>query len=442
MRRVAEDQLTAWIQKKRRKPLIIRGARQVGKTWLVENYLAKQFTSYIKIDLEKSPLFHTAFEGDLSPQTILQALELHVGKRIIPEETLLFIDEIQACPRAIMALRYFYEELPELHVVAAGSMLEFALGEISIPVGRVQYMHLYPMTFYEFLLANGKDIMTEYLLNPSKLMQLSEVQTSIIYEELKNYFFVGGMPEAVSAYVATGSFIESSAVHTEIITSYKDDFSKYRPSVDHTILGAVLQKSAQIVGKQVIYTKLYEQASGLTNRKALDMLCQAKLIHKIHSANPSGLPLGVEGKRFKLAMVDIGLMQNLCGMQPTIQSKKESLLSLYKGQLAEQFVAQELLAWHKTDLFYWSRSAPSSNAEVDFLIRKDNHNYPIEVKSGSAGRLKSLHLFLQTYKNCREGWVLQDGSYRELPEQRLKFFPLYATPLLGHMRYKTPLSQN
>ncbi len=435
MKRLAEEELQVWVQRKRRKPLIIRGARQVGKTWLVENYLAKQFTSYIKIDLEKDPLLHTAFEGNLSPHIILQALELDIGERIFPEKTLLFIDEIQACPRAITALRYFYEELPELHVVAAGSMLEFALGEISVPVGRVQYLHLFPMTFYEFLLAKGKEVMAEYLLSHQKIIELSTVHANIIYEELKNYFLVGGMPEAVSAYITTGSFIESSAIHKEIITSYKDDFSKYRPSVDHTILREVLQKSAKIVGKQVIYTKLYEQASGFTNRKALDMLCQAKLVRKIHTANPSGLPLGIDGKRFKVAMVDIGLMQSLCGRKPTMHQKKESLLSLYKGQLAEQFVAQELLAWHTSELFYWSRSAPSSNAEVDFLTQKDYHIYPIEVKSGAAGRLKSLHLFLQTYKNCTEGWVLQEGLYRELSEQKLTFFPLFATPLLGNRRY-------
>ena len=192
MQRLAEKQIAGWKDSPRRKPLIIRGARQVGKTWLVENVLAKQFNSFVKIDLEKRRDLHPHFAENLEPQSILSLLELTTG-RIIPGQTLLFFDEIQACPRALMALRYFHEEMPELHVIAAGSLLEFAFGEISIPVGRVQYLHMHPMTFYEYLLAMGKEQMAEYTLN-----QPDDVAGSIqeiILRELRIYFFVGGMPE-------------------------------------------------------------------------------------------------------------------------------------------------------------------------------------------------------------------------------------------------------
>ncbi|MCK5565055.1 MAG: AAA family ATPase, partial [Planctomycetes bacterium] len=184
MKRVAEKQILEWKDSQRRKPLIVRGARQVGKTWLVENFLAKQFESFVKIDLEKRRDVHTYFEGNLDPNTILTYLELEVG-RIVPGKTLLFFDEIQACPRAIMALRYFYEKMPELHVIAAGSLLEFAFGEISIPVGRVQYLPMHPMTFYEYLLAMGKDKMAEYVLKSP--VNIDEEIQRMILNELRSY---------------------------------------------------------------------------------------------------------------------------------------------------------------------------------------------------------------------------------------------------------------
>jgi predicted AAA+ superfamily ATPase len=331
-------------------------------------------------------------------------------------------------------LRYFYEKLPELHVVAAGSMLEFAFGEISVPVGRVQYLHLQPMTFYEFLLAQGKDIIAEALLKHPEKQDAAIVK--MIHEQLKYYFFVGGMPEAVAAYCDSKSLLDAYEVHSEIISSYREDFAKYRPAVDYTCLDTIFQNVARSVGKQIVYTKLYQHATGTTNHKAFDLLCRAKLINHIDSANPS-FPLGLGGKRFKASIVDIGLMQHLCGVEPSLAVGGDNLLAVYNGQLAEQFVAQELLAWHSEKLYYWSRTARNSNAEVDYLVVKDGLIYPVEVKSGPSGRLRSLHMCLEKYPNCPEGWVLQDGPYEELPEQKLVFWPLYATPQLGNRQRLT-----
>ena len=436
MKRIAEDKILKWADSNRRKPLIIRGARQVGKTWLVENCLKERFDNLIKIDLESQPQFHEAFSGELTPERMLNVIEAYTG-RIVPGKTLLFIDEIQGYPRAITALRYFYEQLPQLHVVAAGSMLEFAFGQISVPVGRVQYLHLQPMTFYEYLLAVGKDIMAEKVLEHPR--NQNEAIVNAIHEQLRNYFFVGGMPEAVAAYRDSLSMLEAYEVHSEIITSYREDFTKYRPAVDYTCLDTIFETVAQTVGQQIIYTRLYEHATGKTNHKAFDLLCKAKLINRIASANPSGLPLGAGGgKRFKASVVDIGLMQHLCGIDPSMAVGKDNLLSIYNGQLAEQFVAQEFLAWHSEKLYYWSRTARSANAEVDYLTVCNGKIYPLEVKSGSAGRLKSLHLCLKKYPDCEQGWVLRDGIYEELPAQKLTFWPLYATPQLGN-RQRLPL---
>ncbi len=401
-----------------------------GKTWLVENVLAKEFDHVVTIDLEARRDLHRYFEGSLEPREILKGLEF-TGGRILPKKTLLFFDEIQACPRAIMSLRYFYEKMPELHVVAAGSLLEFAFGEISVPVGRVQYLHVNPMTFYEYLLALGKVPMAESVLTLQT--ELSAPLQQAILSELKNYFFVGGMPEAVKAYCNTGSLVEAFSVQTEIIDSYRDDFSKYKPRVDVGCLDEVFLNAAKSVGEQLKYTRLSQSFSYQTAHKAFDLLVKVRLLHKIPSCNPSALPLGAtaDSRRFKAFMLDIGLLQRICQVPADIEIAHDDLLSIYRGKLAEQFVAQELIAWHGNNLYYWARDAKNSNAEVDFLTVKKGEIYPVEVKSGPSGKLRSLHLMLENYPNCPKGLVLYSGSYKELPEQKLQFLPLYATPAIG-----------
>ena len=433
MKRWVEKQVISWKDSSRRKPLIIRGARQVGKTWVVENVLAGQFENFVKIDLEKRRDLHVHFAGNLEPRTILSYLELTTG-RITPGETLVFLDEIQACPKAITALRYFYEQMPELHVVAAGSFLEFAFGEISIPVGRVQYLPMYPMTFYEYLLAMGRGPMAEYAIrSPADVDQT--VQEMILHE-LRNYFFVGGMPECIKTYRDSGSMLETFRVQSEILESYRDDFSKYMPRIDALCLDAVFLNVAKSVGQQLKYTRLNDGHSGQTNRKAFDLLAKAKLIQKIPACDPSGLPLGATAnpKKFKGAMLDIGLLQRLCQVPVELELKQENLLTMYRGKLAEQFVAQELLAWHSSELFYWARDARGSNAEVDYLAVREGKIYPVEVKSGTGGSLRSLHLMLEKYPNCPRGLVLYSGPYRNLPDQKIVFLPLYGVAGIGDKR--------
>ena len=430
MKRLAEKQILAWKKSSRRKPLIIRGARQVGKTWLVREVLAKKFDHFVVVDLESRRDLHRYFERNLEPAEILRGLEVTVG-RIIPGKTLLFLDEIQACPRAIMALRYFYEKMPELHVVAAGSLLEFVFGTISIPVGRVQYLQMYPMTFYEYLLALEKYPMAEQTIASQQDIDKELVQD--ILRELKNYFFVGGMPDAVKVYRDTGSFVEVFAAQSEILDSYREDFSKYTPHVDNDCLNAVFHNVARSVGEQLKYTQLNEHFSYKTNHKAFDLLLKARVLHKIPSCDPSGLPLGATAnqKKFKACMLDIGLLQRLCQIPVDVEMVQENLLAIYRGKLAEQFVAQELIAWHSRDLFYWARNAKSSHAEVDYLTVRQGEIYPVEVKSGSSGRLRSLHLMLKQYPRCPQGLILYSGPFKALDEQKITFLPLYATPTIG-----------
>ena len=433
MKRLAEKEVIRWKNSPRRKPLIIRGARQVGKTWLVENVLANSFDSFVKIDLEKRRDLHVHFAGNLEPRTILNHLEL-VTSRIISGKTLLFFDEIQACPRAITALRYFYEQIPELHVVAAGSLLEFAFDEISVPVGRVQYLHLHPMTFYEYLLAMGKEPMADYSLTPPKRVAPS-IQKMIL-SELRSYFFVGGMPESVKTWRDSGSMVETFQVQSEILESYRDDFSKYKPRIDTACLDAVFLNTAKSVGEQLKYTRLNSGHSGQMNRKAFDLLSKARIVQKIPSCDPSGLPLGATAnqKKFKASLMDIGLLQRICQVPAQLELQQDNMLAMYRGKLAEQFVAQELLAWHSSELYYWAREARGSNAEVDYLAVHESKIYPVEVKSGAGGSLRSLHLMLEKYPNCPYGLVLYDGTYKMRSEQKIMFLPLYSVAVIGNKR--------
>lgn len=434
MFRLAQQQLDRWFSAKRRKPLIVRGARQVGKTWLVEHAASSQCRDLVTLDLEKRRDLHALFGDNLDPVTIVRLLEVELGKRLIPGQAVLFFDEIQACPRAIMALRYFYESMPDLHVIAAGSLLEFALGEISMPVGRVQYLHLHPMTFREYLMGLGNEVGAEMAgLHPAGVEP--SIQKKLL-EELKTYFFVGGMPESVAAFAGSNSLIESFRVQAEIIHAYRDDFSKYRPRVDPDCLDTVLLNTARQVGDQIKYTTLDRARTGATNRRAFDLLRRARLIHKIASSQPVGLPLGAHAneKSFKAALVDIGLLQNLCQLPVDQALREKDLLAMYRGKLAEQFVAQELLALHSDHLFYWAREARGSTAEVDYLTVREGNIMPVEVKSGTGGSLRSLHMLLMERPEIPSGVVLYDGIHAEVPEQRLIFMPLYYAGHLGDPR--------
>ena len=356
-----------------------------------------------------------------------QHLELFLGQKITPGKTLLFIDEIQAAPRAISALRYFYEELPELHVVAAGSLLEFALKEASFPVGRIQFLTLHPLCFAEYLEATGKQEAMAAILREAAAISLPV--HDLLCEELKRYFFIGGMPACVNAYLDSGSFTDAFEVQGEIIDSYRMDFVKYTPQVDRFCLDAVFSSTAQQVGGQIKYARLGEGYSNPTLKKAFELLCLSNIIRKVSSADPSGLPLGAtaSAKRFKALMLDIGLMRYLSGMPADREYAKTDLLAIYRGAMAEQFVGQEMAVSQNSALYYWNRQAKSSSAEVDYLAVLDGKIHPIEVKSGASGSLKSLHLFIATYPNCGRAMVFSARPSAELPEQKISFLPLYST---------------
>ena len=432
MERFITQKLIQWKDQPYRKPLMLRGARQVGKTWSVVDFGRRYFDGTVHlVDLEKHPDWHGIFDRDLEAFRILSELELVLNAPIRPGEDLLFFDEIQSCPRAIIALRYFYEEVPQLHVIAAGSLLEFAMQDISFPVGRIQTLNMYPMGFAEFLRAIGKNKSAELVAQgPQKL---SDTIHRSLLEVLRLYMFVGGMPESVLRFAETGRTRNAFEVQLELVNTYRQDFSKYAPLADKQCMNTVFSSVAGTVGRKIKYARLAEGYSNPTIKKAFNLLSLARLFRKVSSVNPPAIPFGASASasRFKTVFVDIGLMQQLCGMPIDTEIKKPDLLDIYEGAMAEQFVGQELMAAGEEELYYWSRSAKSSTAEVDYLIAKSGEVFPVEVKSGPAGRLRSLHLFLDQYRESPAGYVLSCAHYNELPEQKLVFIPLYYASALN-----------
>ncbi len=425
MKRFITQKLIFWRDRKNRKPLLLRGARQVGKTWVVSNFGKKHFPGrFHLIDLEKNADWHQIFERNLDVKRIVSELEILTNARITPGRDLLFIDEIQSCPRALMALRYFYEDMPELHIIAAGSLLEFALRDISFPVGRVQNMAMYPLCFAEFLLAAGKTVAAQSILAPPE--KLPDAVHNMLLGELRRYLFIGGMPECVNAALENDKVRDAFVVQADLLHTFRQDFGKYAAFSNRRCLDAVLTSTAQNIGKQIKYARLAEGFTNPTIKRAFDLLTLAQLIRKIPAASPAGLPLGASAseKKFKSLMLDVGLVQSLCKLPLESEFLRSDLLNIYQGALAEQFVGQEFLATEQ-ELFYWAREAKSSSAEVDYLIVKNGSIVPVEVKSGASGRLRSLHMVMQNYPDCPGGYIFSSAPYAQLSQKKLTFLPLY-----------------
>jgi predicted AAA+ superfamily ATPase len=433
MERLITKRLIEWKDQVNRKPLILRGARQVGKTWVINDFGKNHFKGKVHhVNFEKHPDWHPIFDLNFDVRRIVSELEVVLNSRIIAGEDLLFFDEIQSCPRAMMSLRYFYEEMPALHLISAGSLLEFAFRDIPVPVGRVQFLNMFPLSFPEFLLATGHQMLAEKILElPQKL---SDTVHQSLLNQVRNYFFVGGMPECVDFFSKSGSFVKVFDIQLDLVNTFRADFSKYAPYSDKQCLNQVLTSLAKNVGRQIKYARLSTDFSIPTIKKAYDLLRQAQVIRKIPSASPSGLPLEVSAsdKKFKTMLMDIGIMQQICGLPVDSEAFKTGLLDIHKGALAEQFVGQEMVAASGNDtLYYWSRDEKSSTSEVDYLISGRGRVIPVEVKSGVAGKLKSMHLLLNTFPQCPYGVVLSAAPYSTLSEQKLVFLPIYYAYQLG-----------
>lgn len=447
MYRSVLDYLIKWKMKVRRKPLVIRGARQVGKSYLVSMFAEQNFSDFIEINFEKDQEVISLFSG--TPEKIIKLLELRYNKIIDIENTLLFLDEIQAAPEVFAKLRYFYEDLPGLHIIAAGSLLEFILEEhtFSMPVGRIEYLHLGPMTYEEFLAANGKTLLVDFIQNYSVSEDLPDSVHSDLVSLFKTYLIIGGMPEAVLTFSETNSFHESEIVKESILGTYEDDFNKYSSRVNHMRILNVFKKLPLMVGEKFKYVNVDRNERAQNIEKALHMLEMAKITYRVRHSACNGVPLGsqVNEKKFKVLFLDVGLMAGACGMSMIDIDNADDLMMVNSGSLCEQFAGQHLLYsneyYKKPDLFYWVRDAKSSSAEVDYIISSGSKIIPVEVKAGKTGRLKSLHQFIKEKEvdlavriNLAKPSVFQDSN--KLPggqsiEYRLLSIPFY---LIGQIQ--------
>ncbi len=425
MERDIDKKLLAWKTSAIRKPLIIRGARQVGKTFSVLEFGKQYYSKVHHINFERKPQWKNVFDPDLDVKRILDELEVLLIAKINFENDLLFFDEIQSCPKAIMSLRYFLEQMPGVHIIAAGSLLEFALKNIPFPVGRVQTLEMHPMSFSEFLRACGKEKAND-LIN-SNLAKLSPVIHQAILDDVFSYFFVGGMPEAVKHYAETGRMSEVFDIHADLIYTYIQDFSKYSPAVNKDCLNMVLIASGKAAGKQIKYSRLTDGFTNPTIKSAFMALVNARLLRKVKATCPSGLPLeaGANEKKFKAVFLDIGLLAHINGLNRSFVEIRHNMNVIFSGAMAEQFVGQEFLATGQRSLYYWARQSKSSTAEVDYLFEKNNEVYPVEVKSGSSGSLKSLHLLLNQFQEINKAYVLSHAEFGKIENQKLEFVPIY-----------------
>jgi predicted AAA+ superfamily ATPase len=395
--------LQSWKNDPHRKPLIIRGARQVGKSWLVEHFGRSEFERLIVINFELQPKYVSCFTS-LDPQEIVANIELNANVVVTPGATLLFLDEIQGCPQALRSLRYFHEKMPALHVIAAGSLIEFSLDaeKISMPVGRVSNYYLYPLTFGEFLSACGEDRLRAHLQN----LSISNTNTEAVHEKcrdlLRTYFYLGGMPEAVASWIDNGSLRMNDEILQNLLQNYRHDFGKYGKRINVALLEKVYTRAPAQVGTRFKYVAVDEHAASRDIRSALDMLTKARIIHRIHAVPGCGLPLeaSIKERTFKILFLDVGLLQNAMGIGKDTRLSN-NLLSVYKGAVAEQYVGQQLISMHEPyrepQLYFWQRDARGSEAEVDYLWQQGELVLPIEVKSGKTGTLRSMRIFLKEY---------------------------------------------
>lgn len=432
MQRSIQYTLAEWKTDPNRKPLLLRGARQIGKTYTIERF-AKNFTDSITINFERNPEFKNIFITN-DPDRIVEQIELLTGKRIIPGQTLLFLDEIQECPEAIVSLRYFYEEKPELHIIGAGSLLEFTLTSkaLSIPVGRIQYLYMFPLSFGEFITALGNDPLRKYLSGEGNLSKITTAVHEKLLTQLRLYYILGGMPEVVQTYINRKNIRACQVVQRSIVDTYGDDFAKYASQAKFKHLKKVFSFVPNMIGDKFVYANVDPDSKSREIKEALMLLETAGIIYRVKNTSGEGIPLESHAKDryFKVIFLDIGLMHMINGISREIVLG-DNLTDIYKGSLAEQFVGQELLAYaspyHKEALYYWARDKRGSSAEIDYLTQNKGQIIPIEVKSGSTGRMKSMKLYQDAYKP-KQAIKISQAPYND--QHDILELPLYAIEYL------------
>ena len=404
MKRLIDHYLQDWMSQPDRKALLLRGARQVGKTYSVRS-LGDSFDEFVEINLELNPEYADVFRANLDPHRILKELRLMTGTRLLPGSSLLFIDEIQQMPSAITALRYFYEKIPEMHIIAAGSLLEFAVEQVGIPVGRVASLHMYPMSFLEYLVARDGSALGQHLIDTNDTTPVGAAIHDRLLRLAGEYLGLGGLPEVVNTWIEHEDLRRCGDILDVIATAYRQDFAKYAKRHQIKYVDLVFNEVPALAGRKFKYNALPGEWKARELAPALDLLCKASVAHRVTHSSGNGLPLKAESdpRRFKALFLDIGLAQRVVGARVEEWLLKPGGMVRNAGAVAEAFVGQEFLAysrpWAREELHYWHREARSSNAEVDYVLPLDGVPIPVEVKSGATGALRSLRLFLTEKRN-------------------------------------------
>ncbi|MFT4169023.1 MAG: ATP-binding protein [Dysgonomonas sp.] len=437
MRRIALSFLQNWKQKKTRKPLIIRGARQVGKTWLMKEFAKTEYENFAYINFEDNQQLKTLFLNDFDIPRILLAIQIATGIKPEPNKTLIIFDEIQEAERALTSLKYFRENAPEYHVVAAGSLLGIALHEnTSFPVGKVEFLDLYPLSFTEFLEALGEHDLNN-LIQTQQWVMINTFKTKYI-ELLKQYYYVGGMPEVVSSYVINQDFSEVRQIQQQILNSYEQDFSKHAPTDVVPRIRMVWNSVPAQLSKEnrkFIYGLIKQGARAKEFELALAWLMDCGLIHKVNRVSKPALPLKAyeDMGAFKLYLLDIGLLGAMANLDVKTLLDGNLIFTEFKGALTEQYVLQQLVTDVEISIFYWS--SEKSDGEIDLLIQYKNEVVPIEVKAAENLQAKSLRAFVEKNKS-KMAIRTSMSDFRE--ETWLTNLPLYAiNELTGYLESKS-----
>jgi predicted AAA+ superfamily ATPase len=406
MKRTLLNHLKAWLASSEPKPLVVRGARQVGKTWLIRHLAKECNRRLIELNFEKNPS-HASLFAPNDPQQILLNLSALFGQKIAPENCLLFLDEIQVAPQLLSKLRWFAEDLPQLPVVAAGSLLEFVLSDhsFSMPVGRIRYMHLEPLSFEEFLLAHDQQSLLDYLNSYNLNTDIPIAIHEQFMTFFKEYILVGGLPAAVVNWIAERSFSNIHQIQNDLLATYRDDFSKFKGRIAIEKLDEVMIATPKMLGTKFVFSHVSTTIHANTVKNALDLLGKARICHPVWSCSANGVPLAAEinEKYFKEIFLDTGLCSSALGLGLNQINTAKEITLINNGGIAEQAVGQLLRTinppYVEPRLYYWLRNEKGSNAEVDYVIQHANTVVPIEVKAGSTGSLKSLHLFMGMKKS-------------------------------------------
>lgn len=428
MRRGIDSHLVRWKNDPRRKVLLVRGARQVGKTYSVRR-LGRSFESIVEVNFEEHPEVGNFFSRDLSPGGIIEKLAAYFGKPIKPGRTLLFFDEVQACPGCLRSLRFFHERMPDLHVIAAGSLLEFVLSEIpSFGVGRISSLFMYPLSFTEFLEAVDMKPLADAIRTSRPAKPLDNVLHRKALDHLRTFCAIGGMPAVVETYASSRDIPACRVFLDDIIEGLRDDFSKYRKSAPTRLLAETFEATTLQAGGKFVYRNVNSDLPHHELKNALELLVKAGLARGIFHSDARGIPLGAQmnQRRFKVLPFDCGIaqrMQNLDISSYLVQSDKDLV---NKGAIAEVFCGLEMIAnappHQRARLFYWHREARQSNAEVDYVIQQGNTIVPVEIKAGSRGSMQSIRLFLNE-RNLTRGIRLSHENYSSY--NSIEIAPLY-----------------